>query len=237
MQPIGAILLSFAALAAAAPLEARATDSAATDNSGPFQVYGYGEGIGGLFMFSTGGSKAGLGTFCLKGNHQCSLGDFAIIPFLLILQTYLGDVYFGDYTKLNDSNAAPVLFTLTDTDTWIGAPNTTATATDPNWSNLTFSIPAQGSSDHDVGFLNSNTTSSGRQTSGFLFYGSFIFVKGATGSLQSLWYAAPSSIDGIFSLKWNVTDNAAGRKNDDTVVLTLKKTAPSNAADVDPASA
>lgn len=60
MYSFGTILLSFAALAVAAPSEPRAV---ASDNTSPFQVYAYGEGIGGLSMFSAGGSKAGLGTF------------------------------------------------------------------------------------------------------------------------------------------------------------------------------
>ncbi|KAK7440676.1 hypothetical protein Landi51_10477 [Colletotrichum acutatum] len=191
MHSFGTILLSFAALAVAAPSEPRAV---ASDNTSPFQVYAYGEGIGGLSMFSAGGS----------------------------------DAYFGDHTKFNDSNAAPVIFTPTDNNGWLGAPNTTAlnSTSPPTWSNLTFSIPAEGSSDHDVGFLSSNSSSSDRQTSGFVFYGSFIFVEASSGGMESLWYATPSSINGIYSLKWNDTSDAT----EDKIVLTLKKTAPSNAS-------
>ncbi|GJC85537.1 hypothetical protein ColLi_08375 [Colletotrichum liriopes] len=116
----------------------------------------------------------------------------------------LGDAYFGDHTKFNDSNAAPVICT---------------------WSNLTFSVPAEGTSDHDVGFVGSNSTSD-RQTSGFMFYGTFIFVESSSGAMESLWYATPSSIDGIYSLKWNET----GDSSTDKIILTLKKTPPSNAS-------
>ncbi|UQC89041.1 uncharacterized protein CLUP02_14569 [Colletotrichum lupini] len=141
----------------------------------------------------------------------------------------MGDAYFGDHTKFNDSNAAPVIFTPTDNNGWIGAPNTTAlnSTSPPSWSNLTFSIPAEGSSDHDVGFLSSNSSSSDRQTSGFVFYGSFIFVESSSGGMESLWYATPSSINGIYSLKWNDTSDTT---TEDKIVLTLKKTAPSNAS-------
>ncbi|GKT95338.1 cytochrome P450 protein [Colletotrichum tofieldiae] len=94
------------------------------------------------------------------------------------------------------------------------------------WSNLTFSVPAEGTSDHDVGFVSSNSTSSDRQTSGFMFYGTFIFVESSSGAMESLWYATPSSIDGIYSLKWNET----GDSSTDKIILTLKKTPPSNAS-------
>ncbi|WQF89433.1 hypothetical protein CDEST_14447 [Colletotrichum destructivum] len=192
MQSIGTILLSLAALTAAAPAEIQSR-AASRDNSSPFQIYAYGAGIGGLSMFSAG-----------------------------------GDAYFGDHTKFNDSNAAPVIFTPTDDNTWLGAPNTTAlnTTTPPSWSNLTFSVPTDGSSDHDVGFVSSNETSSDRQTSGFVFYGTFIFVESSTGGMESMWYATPSSVDGIYSLKWNESGDATEGK----VVLTLKKTPPSSAS-------
>ncbi|WYZ45664.1 hypothetical protein EsH8_VIII_000980 [Colletotrichum jinshuiense] len=193
MQPIGALLFSFAALAAAAPAE-NSRRAVGNDNSKPFQVYAYGTGVGGLSMFSAGGS----------------------------------DAYFGDHTKFNDSNAAPVIFTPTDDNVWLGAPNTTAlnTTSPPTWSNLTFSVPGTGSSEHNVGFLDSNSTSSDRQSSGFTFYGTFIFVESSTGGMESLWYATPSSIDGIYSLKWNET----GDSTDEKIVLTLKKSPPSNAS-------
>ncbi|KAL0938061.1 uncharacterized protein CTRU02_207792 [Colletotrichum truncatum] len=187
MQPIGTVLLSLAALAVAAPSDSRR----AVDNSGPFQIYAYGTGIGGLSMFSSG-----------------------------------GDAFFGDHTKLNDSNAAPVVFTPTDNNVWLGAPNTTefgGNETIPTWSNLTFSVPSIGSSAHNVGFSNSST--SDRQTSGFIFYGTFIFVEATGGGMESLWYATPSSVDGVYSLKWNQT----GDSTSDKIVLTLKKTPPSNA--------
>ncbi|KAF9871959.1 hypothetical protein CkaCkLH20_10591 [Colletotrichum karsti] len=189
MQPIGTILLSMAALAAAAP--SANTRRAVAADSGPFQVYAYGTGIGGLAMFSSG-----------------------------------GDAFFGDHRKMNDSNAAPVVFTPTDNDVWVGAPNTTEfnnTSTLPNWSNLTFSIPSTTSSNHTVGFSNSSSTD--RQSSGFMFYGSFIFVEATTGGMESLWYATPSSVDGVFNLKWNQTGDDSSNK----ITLTLKKTPPSNA--------
>ncbi|EQB44174.1 hypothetical protein CGLO_17114 [Colletotrichum gloeosporioides Cg-14] len=190
MQPVASVLLSLAALAAAAPSSERR--AVAADNSSPFQVYAYGTGIGGLAMFSSG-----------------------------------GDAYFGDHTKLNDTQAAPVIFTPNDNNTWTGAPNTTAignSTTPPTWSNLPFSIPSETSGSHDVGFSNSSSTD--RQTSGFTFYGTFIFVDSTSGGgMESLWYATPSSVDGIYNLKWNQTGDDSANK----ITLTLKKTPPSNA--------
>ncbi|TQN70212.1 hypothetical protein CSHISOI_05337 [Colletotrichum shisoi] len=100
--------------------------------------------------------------------------------------------------------------TPTDDNTWLGAPNTTAlnSNTPPNWSSLTFSAPTDSSSDHDVGF-----------TSGF------VFVESSTGGMESMWYATPSSVDGIYSLKWNESGDATEGK----VVLALTKTPPSSA--------
>ncbi|KAK1980439.1 hypothetical protein LZ30DRAFT_782754 [Colletotrichum cereale] len=137
-----------------------------------------------------------------------------------------GEAYFGDHSKFNDPNAAPVIFTPAPDNVWHGAPNTTAlnsTAT-PSWSNLTFSIPAEGASDHGVGLVGPDSTTPDRQTNGFTFYGSVVIVEGGSGSVESMWYATPSSIDGIYSLKWNATGDAA----DDKIILALKKTPPSN---------
>ncbi|EFQ29623.1 hypothetical protein CGRA01v4_14908 [Colletotrichum graminicola] len=190
MQHIGALLLSLAAAAAAVPA-GNLPRAASASNSAPFQIYAYGEGIGGLPLFSAG-----------------------------------SDAFLGDYAKFNDPNAAPVTFTPTN-NAWQGAPNTTAlnyTAA-PNWSNLTFSIPTDDASDHSVAFLGSNSTASGRRTSGFLTYGNVIFVSGGSGNMESMWYATPSSVDGIYSLKWNAT----GDSSEDKIILALKKTIPSTA--------
>ncbi|KAK1574416.1 uncharacterized protein LY79DRAFT_639835 [Colletotrichum navitas] len=190
MQHIGALLLSLAAVAAAVPA-GNLPRAASVSNSAPFQIYAYGDGIGGLPLFSTG-----------------------------------SDAFLGDYANFNDPNAAPVTFTPTN-NAWQGAPNTTAlnSTTTPTWSNVTFSIPTDGASDHSVGFLNSSSTASDRQTSGFLTYGNVIFVSGESGNMVSMWYATPSSVEGIYSLKWNVTDDST----EDKIVLALKKTVPSTA--------
>ncbi|KDN72217.1 hypothetical protein CSUB01_07516 [Colletotrichum sublineola] len=166
MQHIGAILFSLAAVVAAVPA-GNLPRAASLDKNAPFQIYAYGDGIGGLPLFSAGVTPAA-------------------------------------------------------NNVWQGAPNTTAT---PGWSNLTFFIPAVGASNHSVGFVNPNSTASDRQTRGFMLYGDFVFVEGGSDSLASMWYATPSSTDGIYSLKWNET----GDSTEDKIVLALKKTVPSTA--------
>ncbi|KAK1703660.1 hypothetical protein CaCOL14_001963 [Colletotrichum acutatum] len=144
----------------------------------------------------------------------------------LALFTAGGDAYFGDYTQFNDSNAAPVIFTPEedDTETWLGAPNTTAVTTAPTWSNLTFTIPTADSGVHNVAFLNSSAPTTGRKTSGFSFYGNFVLVEAEDGSFESWWYATATDIDGIYNLRWNET----GDDTDDKIILNLRRTAPSN---------
>ncbi|KAJ0160684.1 hypothetical protein CTA2_7539 [Colletotrichum tanaceti] len=191
MQSIATLLLSLAALAAAAPWEIQPR-AAERDDSSPFQIYAYGDTIGGLPVFSAG-----------------------------------GDAYIGDYTLFKDPNAAPVIFTPVDGDVWLASPNTTAftnrTAL-PNWSKLTFSVPAENSSDHNVGLVGPDKiVSPGRRTSGFMFYGTFIFVQDSAG-MASEWYAAPGLVDGVYSLKWAQN----GPVTESEISLTLKKTPPSN---------
>lgn len=111
-----------------------------------------------------------------------------------------------------------------DTETWLGAPNTTAVTTAPTWSNLTFTIPTADSGVHNVAFLNSSASTTGRKTSGFSFYGNFVLVEAEDGSFESWWYATATDIDGIYNLRWNET----GDDTDDKIILNLRRTAPSN---------
>ncbi|KAK2037573.1 hypothetical protein LZ31DRAFT_509435 [Colletotrichum somersetense] len=150
-------------------------------------MYAYGDGIGGLPVFSAG-----------------------------------GDAFIGNFSKFNDPNAAPVTFTP-DNHIWQGTPNVTDSSSAPNWSNLTFSIPANGASNNSVGFVNSTSAPSDRLTDGFLTYGNVIFFAGASGKMQSQWYATPYTIDGIYALKWNASNDLS----EDKIILALKKTVPS----------
>ncbi|KAH7128071.1 hypothetical protein B0J13DRAFT_611598 [Dactylonectria estremocensis] len=153
-----------------------------------FQLYAYGEGLGGLTLFSAG-----------------------------------GNAYLGDYKLLNDSQAAPVLFTTTE-DAWLGSPNTTnLPGSDvPTWSHYTLAVPSDQSSSHQVIFLESSSDlASGLVTNCFTFYGTIAFVVTASGKMESLWYAVPSDTEGVYTLKWN---DQSGKG----VILIIKSTPPSN---------
>ncbi|KAK1688918.1 hypothetical protein BDP55DRAFT_33831 [Colletotrichum godetiae] len=197
MQHIGSLLLAFATLTAAVPGLAPASVRSAK---------------------SSHVRRADTSSFQIYA-YGTGIGGLALF-------TAGGDAYFGDYTQFNDSNAAPVIFTPEedDTETWLGAPNTTAVTTAPTWSNLTFTIPTADSGVHNVAFLNSSDSTTGRKTSGFSFYGNFVLVEAEDGSFESWWYATATDIDGIYNLKWNET----GDDTDDKIILNLRRTAPSN---------
>ncbi|KAH7019848.1 hypothetical protein EDB80DRAFT_701666 [Ilyonectria destructans] len=162
--------------------------------SDPFQIYAFGDGIGGLPLICSGKSA-----------------------------------YIGDYSLLNDTEAAPVLFTSGSNGVWVGAPNTTGFADSsdlPTWSDLSFYVPKSSSSSHAVGLVD---ISAGKNatlvTSGFDFYGTLAYLTGASGQMVTLWYAVPSDTEGLYSLRWNTT----GESVDGAVLLTLKSSPPSNA--------
>lgn len=102
----------------------------------------------------------------------------------------------------------------------LGSPNATDTA--PTWSNLTLSVPDATSSSHQVSFTNSTNNGTGVSSSGFVFYGQYLFHQ-ADGALQSEWYVLPSGQDGIWTLNWNST----GDDTDGQVIVTLRAVGPS----------
>lgn len=107
----------------------------------------------------------------------------------------------------------------------LGSPN--ATDTSPTWSNLTFNVPDTTASGHQVSFSNSTNSTTGRSSSGFLFYGQYLFHQSTGGDLKSEWYALPSGQDGVWSLNWNST----GDDTDGKVIVTLRAIAPSSGSD------
>ncbi|KAF4438541.1 hypothetical protein FACUT_4816 [Fusarium acutatum] len=171
-----------------------ATAATAASNTGPFSLYAYGTGVGGLPIFSSG-----------------------------------EEVFVGNFSKIDDSEAAPIQFTVGD-DAWYASPNTTgyAKGRKPSWSYLTFAVPGPSSSSHSVKLLNSTADTDG-YVSDLMFYGTFVMVE-EDGQMTSLWYATPSEIDGIYVIGWNASD--AGH-SDDKVAITLKRTPPSNPRPMD----
>ncbi|KAH7157935.1 hypothetical protein B0J13DRAFT_617987 [Dactylonectria estremocensis] len=159
------------------------------DAAESFQIYAFGDGIGGVPLVSTGSSA-----------------------------------YVGNYTLLEDPEAAPVLFTTTSNGAWVGSPNTTESDA-PTWSDLRFYVPAASSSSHAIGLVNaSSDKTSELRTTGFHFYGTFAYVAGASGRMEMLWFAVPSGTEGLYSLHWNTTVETT----DGSIPVTLKSSPPSN---------
>ncbi|KAI6756008.1 hypothetical protein HG530_011744 [Fusarium avenaceum] len=129
------------------------------------------------------------------------------------------EVFIGNFTHANNSQAAPVQFSVGN-DKWLGSPNKTDETSGHNatWSNYTFSVPGPSSSSHTVKL--SNSTSDG-YVSNFLLYGSFVMLQSDTG-FTSLWYASKTDDNDIYSIGWNAS------ASDDKVPVTLKTTPPSN---------
>ncbi|KAF5556510.1 hypothetical protein FNAPI_5735 [Fusarium napiforme] len=131
--------------------------------------------------------------------------------------------------KVDDSEAAPVQFTIGD-NAWYASPNTTgyAKGREPTWFNLTFGVPGPSSSSHSVKLLNSTANTDSYVTE-LMTYGTFVMVE-ENGQMTSLWYATPSDIDGVYVIGWNASDTG---HSDDKVAITLKKTPPSNPRPLD----
>ncbi|KAM5345151.1 hypothetical protein ACJ41O_011013 [Fusarium nematophilum] len=182
MRVTDLVLASLAAVSPAACAVASAPD-------GPFQLYAYGDNVGGLVLFS-------------DGEH----------------------VYAGEPSLLNNAQAAPILIADNDGQ-WSCSPNTTALAkrAEPTWSNLTFAIPSTAAPSHDVQLVNATDNNpSDLVTSGFFFYGAVAFAS-KDREFIAMWQGIPSSVEGVYRLKWNDTDKA-----DNAVIFTLTAMRPSN---------
>ncbi|KAI1134257.1 hypothetical protein F5Y05DRAFT_422815 [Hypoxylon sp. FL0543] len=134
--------------------------------------------------------------------------------------------FIGKASQVDNTEAAPALFQVSSDDSLLANPNTTASDSSPTWSNLTFFVPDNTTSSHQVEFTNS-TSDINRSISGFVFYGQFLLHKNTQGDLQTLWYAIPTDKEDVWSLNWNST----GDDTEGQVVVTLKATAPSKESD------
>ncbi|KAF2116008.1 hypothetical protein BDV96DRAFT_598792, partial [Lophiotrema nucula] len=136
--------------------------------------------------------------------------------------------YVGDPNLSNSTDAAEVTCRAvspgtSDTGTFYGAPNTTdlTNSTAPSWSNVTLFIPTTGASSARVGFVSGSNSTDDIQTTGFVFYGSTVMVRGDDGTLETAWYGLPVGDTGVHALYWN--DTSLGQ-----IPLTLRSVAPSN---------
>ncbi|KAF4121299.1 hypothetical protein GMORB2_2261 [Geosmithia morbida] len=179
-------------LAAAATLVAASSSSfSSSSDDDKFQIYAYGDEIGGFPIISAG-----------------------------------EDAFIGDHTLIDNDELAPVIFTP-DSGVLTGSPNTTAALNSsslPTWADLKLGVPSPSSSSHTVRFASSNSTNSTDLiTDEWSRYGSFVGIE-SNGTMNMLWYAAPSDTDGVYKLQWNDTvDSTEG-----LITLSLRTSAPSN---------
>ena len=115
-----------------------------------------------------------------------------------------------------------LLIAVASDSSWAANPNTTLTNSTATFSNATFFVPGSASTSHQVGFLTDNSTATDVVTTGFNFYGHTVIVADTTGAWQSLFYALPSSDDGVWSLNWNATSVSGA------IPVTLRDSAPPN---------
>lgn len=102
---------------------------------------------------------------------------------------------------------------------WIGNANTTLTNYTVSWSDVTFAVPSESSSDKRVRFLSNETSDSDVVTTGFYFYGATAFLI-EDGELESPWFALRVS-ERVHALYWN--DTSLGQ-----VPVIMRNNPPSN---------
>lgn len=119
------------------------------------------------------------------------------------------------------SELTDLFFTDTNSTELVANPLTVSNAT---WSESKFYI-TKGYG--PVGFYKSgvsNVSTSTIKTTGFKFYGSTAMIN-IDGTLETLWYAVETSVEGLWSVGWNAT----GAGLDDTAeLLSIRKAAASN---------
>ncbi|EUC27968.1 hypothetical protein COCVIDRAFT_97923 [Bipolaris victoriae FI3] len=133
-----------------------------------------------------------------------------------------GYAYLVDVDELNVTNPTIVRFTSDSKNEWFASPNTTTSVESP-WLNTTFSVPTPQTSDRRVGFINGNSTSGNRITSGFRLFGSLATLVTSDGELESLWTGLDVGRH-LYALYWN--DTSLGQ-----IPITLTAVAPSNLSD------
>ncbi|KAJ6199036.1 hypothetical protein J3E72DRAFT_384484 [Bipolaris maydis] len=130
-----------------------------------------------------------------------------------------GYAYLADVAGLNVTNPAVVRFTSNSKNEWFASPNAT-TSGESSWLNTTFSVPTAQASDRRVGFINGNSTSGNRITSGFRLFGPLASLVTSNGQLESLWTGLDVGRN-LYALYWN--DTSLGQ-----IPITLTAVAPAN---------
>ncbi|KAJ4417711.1 hypothetical protein N0V82_005985 [Gnomoniopsis sp. IMI 355080] len=149
--------------------------------------------------------------FAYGSSTDTEIGGFPIIY-------YDGLAYIADPAKVNQTMDYVVF--KTNSTQLIANPLTLSTAT---WSESLFYITVGYG---PTGFYKegvSNISTSTIKTTGFKFYGTTAMIN-IDGTLETLWYAVATAVDGLWSVGWNAT----GAGEDSAELLSLRKAAAPN---------
>lgn len=93
---------------------------------------------------------------------------------------------------------------------FIANPNVTSTTvsleaneSNTTWTDLRLYIPT--SSSKPVGFTSGNN-SADVTTSSWHFYGEYAFIQNSAGQLESLFFAQPADVEGVYNILWSLSD-------------------------------
>uniref|UniRef100_A0A8H7KD74 Uncharacterized protein n=1 Tax=Bionectria ochroleuca TaxID=29856 RepID=A0A8H7KD74_BIOOC len=111
--------------------------------------------------------------------------------------------YLGDYSLLNNTDAAPVILQRggSAVSHWSAAPGAT-NGVRPSWTGVRIAVPSSGSTEHDVVFVDPASDLS-NLLDDFALYNPQIFVQNPESSqLEDWWFAQPHEVDGVWKLLW-----------------------------------
>jgi hypothetical protein len=93
----------------------------------------------------------------------------------------------------------------------IKAPVKNRIAQNPPFDNVTWAVPARGSTSHAVGFIEDSTIPSNVRAEGFLLSGGwFRLIESNNHILSAVYCAFPTAVSGVWSLSWNETSDKTG---------------------------
>ncbi|KAF2765813.1 hypothetical protein EJ03DRAFT_279303, partial [Teratosphaeria nubilosa] len=111
-----------------------------------------------------------------------------------------GQAYLGWTPPAGAKEATNVTFVEDDNGDWIASPINTSFQT--IWTTPRLFIDTTPGAFISAGFTEATNTSV--TTTGFKMFGTLAMWKSNDGKLQSLWYAANTTQEGLYHLKWNV---------------------------------
>lgn len=110
------------------------------------------------------------------------------------------------------------LVSLTDTEVQASFDNST------NSSMPLLFIPTSSSDPTPIGFADSSNVSSSVNTTGFGFYGAWLYHLDAQGEITMNWYAVPTDDSSTFQLNW--WDDGTVNNSANAIAVSLRTIAP-----------